>query len=106
MAWQYAPGNVSARPGLFMSGRIDAWRGPLGVVVVKSELDRSVELARERIMVFTTDEYGVFFRPACLSGVLRSLAAFKEEVEIAAIIYKCLAQRSTLSRFPVVEGTS
>ncbi|WP_394647533.1 ATP-binding protein [uncultured Sphingomonas sp.] len=35
----FALGNVSGRPGLFMSRRIDGARGPLGVVVVKVEFD-------------------------------------------------------------------
>ncbi|WP_028967697.1 sensor histidine kinase [Sphingomonas phyllosphaerae] len=35
----FALGNVSGRPGLFLSRRIDGPRGPTGVVVVKVEFD-------------------------------------------------------------------
>lgn len=35
----FALGNVSGRPGLFLSRRIDGPRGPAGVVVVKVEFD-------------------------------------------------------------------
>jgi len=36
---QYAQGAVTARPGLFLSRRVDGTKAPLGVVVVKVELD-------------------------------------------------------------------
>ena len=38
-AMQYALGTVSRRPGLYLSRRVDSMLGPLGVVVVKLELD-------------------------------------------------------------------
>lgn len=38
-AAQYALGTVSRRPGLYLSRRVDSPAGPLGVVVVKVELD-------------------------------------------------------------------
>ncbi|MFQ8432277.1 sensor histidine kinase [Amaricoccus sp. W119] len=38
-AAQYALGTVSGRPGLYLSHRVDGPGGPLGVVVVKVELD-------------------------------------------------------------------
>lgn len=38
-AMQYALGTVSHRPGLYLSRRVDSVLGPLGVVVVKLELD-------------------------------------------------------------------
>src|SRR5579872_2437568 len=36
---QYAQGAVTARPGLFLSRRVEGPKAPLGVVVVKVELD-------------------------------------------------------------------
>ncbi|HVL20444.1 MAG TPA: ATP-binding protein [Amaricoccus sp.] len=38
-AMEYALGTVSHRPGLYLSRRVDSRLGPLGVVVVKLELD-------------------------------------------------------------------
>lgn len=38
--FQYGLGTVSRRPGVYLSHRIDGPAGPLGVVVVKSELGR------------------------------------------------------------------
>lgn len=38
-AMQYALGTVSHRPGLYLSRRVESVLGPLGVVVVKVELD-------------------------------------------------------------------
>ncbi|MDO6965431.1 sensor histidine kinase [Rhizobium alvei] len=38
-AEEFALGSVSKRPGLYLSRRVDGTRGPLGIVVVKSEFD-------------------------------------------------------------------
>lgn len=85
MATQYALGNVSARPGLFLSSRIDGPEGPLGVVVVKVELDRVESSWRESgFMVFTTDERGVVLStsvPQWRFGALSPLS--EEEMEIS-----------------------
>src|SRR5262245_46522425 len=59
-ASQYALGTVSARPGLYLSRRVDGANGPLGVVVVKVELDRVEGSWRESgYIVFATDDLGV-----------------------------------------------
>jgi two-component system C4-dicarboxylate transport sensor histidine kinase DctB len=59
-ASQYALGTVSGRPGLYLSNRVDDQDRPLGVVVLKVELDR-VEIGWRQagFVVFATDERGV-----------------------------------------------
>lgn len=59
-AQQYALGTVSGRPGLYLSRRVDSALGPLGVVVVKVELDAIEARWRESgLVVEVTDAEGV-----------------------------------------------
>jgi two-component system C4-dicarboxylate transport sensor histidine kinase DctB len=59
-AQQYALGTVSRQPGLYIARRVDGARGPLGVVVVKVELDALEERWRESgFLVLATDADGV-----------------------------------------------
>jgi two-component system C4-dicarboxylate transport sensor histidine kinase DctB len=59
-AQQYALGTVSHQPGLYIARRVDGARGPLGVVVVKVELDALEERWRESgFLVLATDAEGV-----------------------------------------------
>ncbi|PZQ51255.1 MAG: sensor histidine kinase [Rhodovulum sulfidophilum] len=59
-AAQYALGTVSRRPGLYLSHRVDGPPGPLGVVVVKVELDEVEARWRESGMIAqVTDDTGV-----------------------------------------------
>jgi two-component system C4-dicarboxylate transport sensor histidine kinase DctB len=55
----FALGNVSKRPGLYISRRVDA-SAPLGVVVVKAEFDRLEADWREASRpAYVSDEHGV-----------------------------------------------
>jgi two-component system C4-dicarboxylate transport sensor histidine kinase DctB len=59
-AQQYALGTVSLRPGLYLSHRVDGWKGPLGVVVVKVEFEPLEARWRDSgLTVFVTDPSGV-----------------------------------------------
>lgn len=75
---QYALGTVSGRPGLYLTRRVDGPEGPLGVVVVKVELD-GVE-ARWRasgFVVTVADRPGIVVAtsvPAWRFGTLPPLA--------------------------------
>ncbi|CAN7152322.1 sensor histidine kinase [Mesorhizobium amorphae] len=82
-AMQYALGTVSARPGLYLSSRVDGPEGPLGVVVVKVELDRVESRWLESgFVVFTTDERGVVLAtsvPQWRFGALSPLSAKEKQ---------------------------
>lgn len=84
MATQYALGTVSKRPGLFLSSRIDGPEGPLGVVVVKVELDRVESSWRKSgFVVFTSDERGVVLStsvPQWRFGALSPLSKKKAKI--------------------------
>jgi two-component system C4-dicarboxylate transport sensor histidine kinase DctB len=57
---QYAQGAVTARPGLFLSRRVEGPKAPLGVVVVKVELDGVERTWRASgALVSVTNEEGV-----------------------------------------------
>ncbi|MBP7000172.1 ATP-binding protein [Amaricoccus sp.] len=77
-AQQYALGSVSRRPGLYLSRRVDAARGPLGVIVVKVELDTLEARWRDSgYVVFVTDPAGVVLatsEPGWRFGALAPLA--------------------------------
>ncbi len=77
-AQQYALGTVSGRPGLYLSRRVDSVLGPLGVVVVKVELDALEARWRESgLVVEVADETGVVLattEPAWRFGTTRPLA--------------------------------
>ncbi|MER9327328.1 sensor histidine kinase [Mesorhizobium sp. M0488] len=59
-ASQYGLGTISGRPGLYLASRVDDAGKPLGVAVLKVELD-SVEAnwRSSGFLVFVTDEHGV-----------------------------------------------
>ena len=75
---QYALGTVSRRPGLYLSHRVDGTAGPLGVAVVKVELDGVEANWRESgYTVFASDQHGVVLattRPGWRFGRLSELA--------------------------------
>lgn len=77
-AQQYALGTVSRRPGLYLSRRVDAAGGPLGVVVVKVELDGLEARWRDSgYVVFVADPAGVVLatsEPGWRFGALAPLA--------------------------------
>ncbi|WP_425484117.1 sensor histidine kinase [Allomesorhizobium camelthorni] len=79
-AMQYALGTVSARPGLYLSSRVDGPEGPLGVVVVKVELDRVESSWLESgFVVFTTDERGVVLATSVPQWRFGALSLLSEE---------------------------
>ncbi|WP_353642899.1 sensor histidine kinase [Mesorhizobium sp. WSM2239] len=84
-AMQYALGTVSARPGLYLSSRVDGPEGPLGVVVVKVELNR-VESSwlRTRFLVFTTDERDVVLATSVPKWRFAALSPLSEEEMVTA----------------------
>ncbi|WP_394893788.1 ATP-binding protein [Mesorhizobium sp. AaZ16] len=84
-AMQYALGTVSARPGLYLSSRVDGPEGPLGVVVVKVELDR-VESSwlQSGFVVFTTDERGVVLATSVPHWRFGALSPLSEEETVTA----------------------
>lgn len=56
----FALGNVSKRPGLYISRRVDGTSGPLGVVVVKMEFDQlEADWHEANRPAYVSDEHGV-----------------------------------------------
>ncbi|TIP02574.1 MAG: sensor histidine kinase [Mesorhizobium sp.] len=56
----FALGNVSKRPGLYISRRVDGASGPLGVVVVKMEFDQlEADWHEANRPAFVSDAHGV-----------------------------------------------
>ena len=76
---QYAQGAVTARPGLFLSRRVDGTKAPLGVVVVKVELD-GVEKAwrASGALVSVINEEGVVIGTTIPDWRFSTLSALKE----------------------------
>ena len=77
-AQQYALGTVSGQPGLYLSRRVDAVPGPVGVVVAKVEFDALEDRWRQSgLVVQVTDTDGVVLattEPAWRFGTTRPLA--------------------------------
>ncbi len=77
-ALQYALGTVSLKPGLYLSHRVDGPSGPLGVVVVKVELDRvEADWRRSGYTIFASDHQGIVLatsRPDWRFGLLAPIA--------------------------------
>ncbi|MPR13040.1 sensor histidine kinase [Microvirga tunisiensis] len=79
-ATQYALGTTSARPGLYLASRVDGSEGPLGVVVVKVEIDRVESSWRESgFVVFTTDERGAVLATSVPQWRFGALSPLSEE---------------------------
>jgi two-component system C4-dicarboxylate transport sensor histidine kinase DctB len=78
-ATQYALGTVSERPGLYLSNRVDGPEGPLGVIVVKVELDRVESSWQESgFVVFTTNDLGVVLATSVPQWRFGSLASLSK----------------------------
>ncbi|MBZ9894674.1 sensor histidine kinase [Mesorhizobium sp. BR1-1-6] len=59
-ASQYGLGTISGRPGLYLASRVDDGKTPLGVAVLKVELDGvEANWRSSGFVVFVTDERGV-----------------------------------------------
>ncbi|TGU24510.1 two-component sensor histidine kinase, partial [Mesorhizobium sp. M4B.F.Ca.ET.150.01.1.1] len=56
----FALGNVSKRPGLYISRRVDGASAPLGVIVVKMEFDQlEADWHEANRPAYVSDEHGV-----------------------------------------------
>src|SRR5262249_26298254 len=76
---QYAQGAVTARPGLFLSRRVEGAKAPLGVVVVKVELDGVEKTWRASgALVSVINEEGVVIVTTIPDWRFSTLAALKE----------------------------
>jgi len=76
---QYAQGAVSARPGLFLSRRVEGSNAPLGVVVVKVELDGVERTWRASgALVSVINEEGVVIGTTIPDWRFSTLSALKE----------------------------
>jgi two-component system C4-dicarboxylate transport sensor histidine kinase DctB len=76
---QYAQGAVTARPGLFLSRRVEGSKGPLGVVVVKVELDGVEKTWRASgALVSVINEEGVVIGMTIPDWRFSTLSALKE----------------------------
>jgi two-component system C4-dicarboxylate transport sensor histidine kinase DctB len=97
---QYAQGAVSARPGLFLSRRVEGSKAPLGVVVVKVELDGVEKTWRssgacvsvindEGVIIATTVPDWRFSSLTALSkseiGVVRERLQFADDIPLAPV---------------------
>lgn len=70
----FALGNVSGRPGLFLSRRIDGPRGPAGVVVVKVEFDAVTRVwANDPGTTLLVDAHGIVLATTDPREALRTL---------------------------------
>ncbi|MGE6739562.1 sensor histidine kinase [Allorhizobium pseudoryzae] len=81
-AEHFALGNVSRRPGLYISHRVDDATGtPLGVVVVKAEFEQLESDWRDALRpTFVTDENGVVLITSIPSWRFMSLGVASQEV--------------------------
>jgi two-component system C4-dicarboxylate transport sensor histidine kinase DctB len=76
---QYAQGAVTARPGLFLSRRVEGTKGSLGVVVVKVELDGVEKTWRASgALVSVINEEGVVIGTTIPKWRFSTLSALKE----------------------------
>ena len=76
---QYAQGAVTARPGLFLSRRVEGSKAPLGVVVVKVELDGVEKTWRASgALVTVINEEGVVIGTTVPDWRFSTLSALKE----------------------------
>nr|WP_244493905.1 MULTISPECIES: sensor histidine kinase [Mesorhizobium] len=101
-ASQYGLGTISGRPGLYLSSRVDDNGKPLGVVVLKVELDGvEANWRSSGFLVFVTDERGVvlatsepewrFHALAPLSA--QDAAAAHEQLQLADAAFEPLPMR-------------
>jgi len=99
---QYAQGAVTARPGLFLSRRVEGTKGPLGVVVVKVELDGVEKTWRASgALVSVINEEGVVIGTTIPNWRFSTLSALKES-EIGTVREHLQVVGDTpLSRVPI-----
>ncbi len=80
----FALGNVSGRPGLFLSRRIDGPRGPAGVVVVKVEFDAVTRVwANDPGTTLLVDGRGIVLATTDPREALRTLRPLSPAVRAA-----------------------
>jgi two-component system C4-dicarboxylate transport sensor histidine kinase DctB len=100
---QYSLGAVSARPGLFLSRRVGGPNSPLGVVVVKVELD-SVERTwrASGAVVSVTDDEGVIIATTVPNWRFSTLSELSGP-QIAAARERLQLVDTTLSPAPMLQ---
>ncbi len=108
---QYALGTVSRRPGLYLSHRVDGPAGPLGVAVVKVELDRvEADWLLSGYTIFASDRQGIVLvtsRPGWRFGLLAPLAdeaAARQALQIGDVPLAALPIRHEGSGLVLVDG--
>ena len=113
--FQYGLGTVSRRPGVYLSHRVDGPAGPLGVVVVKSELGRvEANWHDSGYTVFASNADGIVLatsRPDWRFATLEPLAdeaATREALQLGEIPMRLLplgADSDGLMRLAAGSGT-
>lgn len=84
-ASQYGLGTISGRPGLYLASRVDDGGKPLGVAVLKVELDGvEANWRSSGFLVFITDERGVVLATSQPDWRFRALAPLSAEDTAAA----------------------
>ena len=98
---QFAQGAVSARPGLFLSRRVGGSAAPLGVVVVKVELDSVEKTWRASgAVVCVTNEEGVIIATTVPNWRFSTISKLSE-AEIAVASERLQIEDTLLSRAPI-----
>ena len=104
-ASQYALGTVSGRPGLYLSNRVDDHDRPLGVVVLKVELDRVESSWRQSgFVVFATDERGVVLATSLAEWRFRTLSPLSA-TDAAAAREQLQLPETSFDPLPLSRGT-
>lgn len=84
-ASQYGLGTISGRPGLYLASRVDDGGKPLGVAVLKVELDGvEANWRSSGFLVFVTDERGVVLATSQPEWRFHALAPLSAEDAAAA----------------------
>jgi two-component system C4-dicarboxylate transport sensor histidine kinase DctB len=101
MAAQYSLGTVSRRPGLYLSRRVEALNNPLGVVVVKVELDGvEAKWRASGAAVSVTDDTGVIIGTTVPGWRFSTLSALSD-ADLAAAQARLQIGDKSLSRAPI-----
>jgi two-component system C4-dicarboxylate transport sensor histidine kinase DctB len=102
-AEHFALGNVSNRPGLYISRRVGDAIAPLGVVVVKMEFDQLESDWRDAARpVYVTDEHGVVLITSIPSWRFMTAAPLPQE-SLTAIRKSLQFGEASLVPLPIVE---
>ncbi|TPK98436.1 sensor histidine kinase [Mesorhizobium sp. B2-4-12] len=104
-ASQYGLGTISGRPGLYLASRVDDGGKPLGVAVLKVELDGvEANWRSSGFLVFVTDERGVVLATSQPEWRFHALAPLSAEDAAAAHEQLQLAD-AAFDPLPIRRGT-